>query len=70
MYIPNTEEGMEFHILCSWKKLLLHCFCNGEICRRVVELCVFSFSDDGFNWQVENFGKNKMTDYCDSDRLL
>ena len=48
------------------EKLFLHCFCNGEICRRVVELCVFSFSDDGFDWQVENFGKNKIvTDYCD-----
>ena len=36
---------------------------------RVVELCVFSFSDGGFDRQVENFGKNKIvTDYY--DRIL
>ena len=48
------------------EKLFLHWFCNGEISRRIVELCVFSFSDNGFDWQVENFGENKIvTDYCD-----
>ena len=45
----------------------MHYFCNGEISRRVVQLCVFSFRDNGFDWQVENFGENKIvTDYCDS----
>ena len=48
------------------EKRFLHWFCNGEISRRIVELCVFSFSDNGFDWQVENFGENKIvTDYCD-----
>ena len=45
----------------------MYYFCNGEISRRVVRLCVFSFRDNGFDWQVENFGENKIvTDYCDS----
>ena len=41
-------------------------FCIGSAIVRVVELCVFSFSDGGFDRQVENFGKNKIvTDYYD-----
>ena len=55
-----------FRSLEKYRKLFLHWCGGGEISRGVVELCVFSFSCDGFDWQVENFGENKIvTDYCD-----
>ena len=67
MYInPKYRRGYGVPYFMFMENFFLHWFRNGEISKGVVKLCVFSFSDDGFDWQVKNSKEKKIvTDSCD-----